>query len=100
MKKSFLMIAMLLIMVISGFFGHSLMQVMAEEEESCTYHKYYTSIRLEEGDTLWSIAEEYNVNSRKTMEQYVSELRRMNSLLDDTIHAGNYLTISYYAPEH
>lgn len=94
-----MMIALLFFMVVSGFFGHSLMQVMAEEEESCTYHKYYTSIRLEEGDTLWSIAQEYNVHSEKTMEEYVRELRQMNSLLDDTIHAGNYLTVAYYAPE-
>ena len=99
MKKGFLLIAVLSVMVISGFFGHNLMQAMAEEEESIYYNKYYTSIRLEQGDTLWSIAEQYNVNSNKSMNEYIHELREMNSLCGDTIHAGNYLTVCYYAPE-
>lgn len=62
------------------------------------YKKYYTSICLEEGDTLWSIALRYNVYSDKSTQEYVRELRRMNGLSDDTIHAGHYLTISYYSP--
>lgn len=99
MKRGFLLIAALSIMVISGFFGNHLMNVMAEEEMSVYYNKYYTSIRLEAGDTLWSIAEEYNVNSNKSMDEYIRELRRMNSLSNDTIHAGHYLTVSYYAAE-
>ncbi len=30
------------------------------------------------------------------MEAYVRELKSMNCLIDDTIHAGNYLTVTYY----
>lgn len=96
MRKSFILLALLVVMVVSGSFGNNLMQVMAKEEESVRYHKYYTSIRLEEGDTLWTIAEQYGIHSGKPREEYVRELRSMNSLLDDTIHAGNYLTVSYY----
>ena len=99
MKKALFLFTVLSIMVVSGFFGRSLMQVMAEEEESIYYDKYYTSIQLEEGDTLWSIEEEYGVNSGKSTEEYIHELRKMNSLCNDTIHAGNYLTVCYYAPE-
>ena len=95
MRKSLILLALLFVMVVSGFFGNNLMQAMAEEE-SVHYHKYYTSIRLEEGDTLWTIAERFETNSGKSREEYVRELRSMNSLLDDTIHAGNFLTVSYY----
>lgn len=98
MKKSFVLSALLIVMVVSGFFGTNLMQAMAKEE-SVRYHKYYTCIRLEEGDTLWTIAEQYGENSGKSQEEYVRELRAMNSLLDDTIHAGNFLTICYYRVE-
>ena len=66
------------------------------QKQSSPYKKYYTSICLEEGDTLWSIAVRYNVHSNKSTEEYVRELRRMNGLSDDTIHAGHYLTVSYY----
>ena len=81
------------------FFGHNLMQAMAEEEAAVSYSKYYTSIRLEEGDTLWKLAERYNNHSEKSMEAYVRELKSMNCLIDDTIHAGNYLTVTYYKAE-
>lgn len=99
MKKLLLLISVLCIMVVSGFFGRSLMRVMAEEESTIYYDKYYTSIQLKEGDTLWSIANEYKVNSGKTTEEYIRELRKMNNLCDDRIFAGNYLTICYYRPE-
>ena len=85
--------------VSSGFFGHNLMQAMAEEEAAVSYSKYYTSIRLEEGNTLWKLAERYNNHSEKSMEAYVRELKSMNCLIDDTIHAGNYLTVTYYKAE-
>lgn len=96
MKKTLILLTLLFIMIVSGTFGANLMRVMAVEEEHTHYNKYYTSIRLEEGDSLWTIAERYDVNSGKSREEYVRELRRMNSLTDDTIHAGNYLTVSYY----
>lgn len=98
MKKLYLPFAVLLVMVLSGFFGKNLMQVMAEEQESISYQKYYTSIRLEKGDTLWDIAEQYGRHSGKSTEEYVRELKKMNGLSDDLIHAGNYLTIAYYQP--
>ena len=33
------------------------------------------------------------------MEAYVRELKSMNCPIDDTIHAGNYLTVTYYKAE-
>lgn len=65
-----------------------------------TRYKYYTSIEIQSGDTLWSIASEiakaYDLDTREC----VKELKFMNSLKDDTIHAGNYLTIFYYDDEY
>lgn len=58
--------------------------------------KYYTSIRIESGDTLWSIAEEYISPEYENLSDYVSELKFMNGLTGSKIYAGNYLTIAYY----
>lgn len=58
--------------------------------------KYYTSIEIQSGDTLWSIASEiaeaYDLDTREC----VKELKFMNNLKDDIIHDGNYLTVFYY----
>ena len=45
---------------------------------------------------LWSIAETYRTHSGKSAAEYVCDLKEMNSLSGDTIHAGHYLTIYYY----
>lgn len=98
MKKLFFLIAVM-VMIGSSFFGHSLMNVMAEGPEQTALYKYYTSIEIQQGDSLWNIAEVYGKGSGRTTKDYVKELKRMNNLGEDTIHAGSYLTVFYYAGE-
>ena len=74
----------------------NLLSSQAEEQKSSPYHKYYTSIQIQDGDSLWSIAETYRTHSGKSAAEYVCDLKEMNSLSEDTIHAGHYLTIYYY----
>lgn len=77
------------------FAGHSMVTSLAKEE----YHDrtaYYKSIRIQSGDSLWKIANRYRQGSPLTTEEYIRALKRMNSLREDTIHAGGYLTIVYY----
>lgn len=96
LKKGFMVLIVVFIMLLSGFFGRSLMYVMAEDKAGSSPEKYYTSIHLEEGDTLWSIAQTYCADSDESVEEYVRELRQINSLSDDHIDAGHYLTVRYY----
>lgn len=93
-----LVLLSLVVLLGSWFFGHSLMNVLAEEVEKEPVEKYYTSIRIEKGDSLWSIAGRYGSNSGLTTAQYVAELKSMNRLKDDLIHSGQYLTIMYFVP--
>ncbi|ADL04588.1 LysM peptidoglycan-binding domain-containing protein [Lacrimispora saccharolytica] len=83
----------------SHFFGHSIMNALAEETEAPAIEKYYTSIEIQKGDSLWSIAATYLENSGMTTAQYVKELKNMNGLKEDTIHSGQYLTVMYFAAD-
>lgn len=96
MKKLMMMLA-LVVMVCSNFFGNSLLSVMAEEPEVPEQSCYYTSIRIENGDSLWSIAQEYGRDTGMSVQEYVKQLKQMNGLKEDTIHAGQHLTIMYLA---
>ena len=58
--------------------------------------KYYTGIQIEEGDSLWSIAEEYISDEYDSIQEYIKELKRVNQLEYDTIYSGQYLIVSYY----
>lgn len=69
------------------------------ENEMGNITKMYTSIRVEAGDTLWDIAERYNICSDLSREQYIEELKNINHLSDDEIHSGEYLVVSYYEIE-
>ena len=77
------------------FTGHSMVTSLAEDESS-GLTAYYKSIQIQSGDSLWKIAGQYKEGGPMTTEEYVRTLKRMNSLHDDTIHAGGYLTIIYY----
>lgn len=55
----------------------------------------YTSIQVSEGDTLWSIAEEYRGETYPDHASYMQAVREINHLNGDQIHAGVYLTIPY-----
>lgn len=60
-----------------------------------TLHKYYKSIQVEKGDSLWSIAQEYNTYNTKTIKAYIKEVKEINNLDSSTIHEGEYLTVPY-----
>jgi len=61
-------------------------------------NKYYTSISIEKGDTLWSIASNY-VSGPKTISNYVNDLKTINNLQTDCIYQGQNLIVYYYSTE-
>ncbi len=66
------------------------------EEPMSALKPHYASIRVERGDSLWGIASRYAAQSPMDVSGYVEELKRINQLPDDTIHAGHYLMVVYY----
>ena len=56
---------------------------------------YYKTIQVEEGDTLWTLADQYMGNSSFDKQQYIDEVKEINHLTDDTIESGAYLMIPY-----
>lgn len=57
--------------------------------------KYYKSIQIQPGDTLWEIAEDTMTSEYDSVAEYVDVLKDMNSLSSDNIEAGQYLMIAY-----
>ncbi len=93
MLLGFATIALICILVIS--LGSFLSR--AESKEKTVFHKYYKSIQIEAGDTLWQLARENMGSQYKDIPSYVQEVMKMNAMPDDTLIAGEYIIIPYYS---
>lgn len=95
--KKYLLMLIIYVVVLSCFFGKTLVMAKSADDDLVTYNRYYTEIKIEKGDTLWSIAKTYNKNSNMEIREYIKEVKQMNSMIGDSIEAGDNLTIVYFA---
>ncbi len=64
-------------------------------EGNTPVQKYYTSIRVKKGDTLWKIADSYAGGMSK--KEYIREVCRLNHInADDILRSGDYIVVMYY----
>lgn len=69
---------------------------LVRANESIQYEKSFITIEIQRGDTLISIAEEYAISEADYM-AYIDEVKEINNLKDETIHAGCYLLVPIYS---
>lgn len=99
--KSRIFVFMIIFLFIIGsiLIGSSISGFANTEPKEQTTYKYYTSIAIEKGDTLWSIAAKYKTSEYEEIGDYIKEIKRLNHLYDDKICSGKYLIIPYYSTE-
>jgi hypothetical protein len=86
-------IAILTLLLVSG-------TVKTKAASANPSYKYYTSIQLEQGDTLWNIANTYMTDEYHNINEYIDEVCSINHISQEEIHAGQYLTIPYYSSDY
>lgn len=100
MQKSALFIVVTVIVLLANIiFGSFSANAHGNSTEDPVSFKYYKSIEINKGDTLWSIAKNQTDGTSSEIIAYIKELKSINSLHTDDIHAGNFITISYYDNE-
>ena len=101
MRKNFLIFIMTVGLIVTCSINLNGFRANAKDDSTETSYKYYKSIFVDNGDTLWSIAEEYmDAEHYDSAGDYIREVKHMNSLLDDEIHYGQYLVVPYYDNEY
>lgn len=98
MKK--FLVVLIAVICLTLFSGTILSYAKEKSAPEITYYKYYTSIQIEAGDSLWNIASRYVCEDVISMNDYIREIQSINSLKGDAIQAGDTLTIIYYSPEY
>lgn len=56
----------------------------------------YMSVYIETDDTLWSIAYKYYSEEFGSIEDYIKEIKKCNSLKSDAIYAGRHIIVPVY----
>lgn len=65
---------------------------------STSNQKYFICVDIEEGDTLWTIADVYITEEYSSVDDYIDEIKELNGLSNDKIFCGATLVVPYYAP--
>lgn len=88
-------------LIISAFlvFFNS-MSIQASDKDHTVSYKYFKSIYISQGDTLWSIAKENMDEHYESTHEYINEVKHMNSLTSNQIVCGSYLIIPYFSTEY
>ena len=58
--------------------------------------KYYKTIEINSGDSLWSIANEYKSGEYRSVNDLINEIKSINNIYDENIIAGEKLIIPYF----
>ena len=66
-------------------------------ERNIPREKLVTSVKINDGDTLWSIAANYYTDDYDNYIDYIEEIKKSNGLSSDIIQAGNYIIVPYFA---
>lgn len=92
--------SLLLIIICSCYFGsffssaHNTNLTSEEPRE-----KYYKSIEIQKGDSIWKIASDNICKEYQSIYEYIDEILSINNiniLAADSIQEGDYITIAYY----
>ena len=82
------------------FFASISIQASDMEHQQQVSYKYFKSIYISQGDTLWSIAEANIDEHYSSQKEYINEVKRMNSLTSDHIECGSYLIVPYFSSDY
>lgn len=91
-------IVIIAVLAVTGSILFSSMK--AQAAPATPTYKYYTSVQIQKGDTLWSIADSYMTDEYADKRAYIQEICSINHILEDDIHSGQYITIPYYSSDY
>ncbi|MBE5923834.1 MAG: LysM peptidoglycan-binding domain-containing protein [Lachnospiraceae bacterium] len=90
-NNNIIMLTILAFVLIFGI-GHI---AYANSSAKNSYEKTYISYEIKEGDSLCSVADQFKLPGVKSQE-FITEVKTINNLKNDTIHTGCYLIIPVY----
>ena len=96
MEKRLIVVIGIIVISLGILLGSSI-SAFASAREKARIHKYYTSIQLRQGDSLWELAVEY-ASTDQSEQEFIDEVCEVNGISESNIlHSGQYLVVPYYS---
>ncbi len=96
MEKRLIVVIGIIVISLGILLGSSI-SAFASAREKARIHKYYTSIQLRQGDSLWELAGEY-ASTDQSEQEFIDEVCEVNGISESNIlHSGQYLVVQYYS---
>lgn len=99
-RRIFILSGVAIVLILSFALSYHALLSQANTKLEDVSYKYYTSVQIEPGDTLWTLADKFaDERHYASQDQYIAEVMRMNHLTGENIWAGDYLILPYYSTE-
>ena len=100
LRRKVVMAVVTVLVVLCFALSYNALITQATSEVEDISYKYFTSIEIAAGDTLWSIAQEYgDAQYYASADEYIEEVKHTNHLTSDALIAGQFLIVPYYSQE-
>ena len=101
MMGNIIKVSLLSAFLLAGIFFFIFKAPVQAKEEGETFFKYYDTIRVEKGDSLWTYAKLYSEGSGKSADEYIDEICSINHISRHAVlRSGTTLTVPYYSTEY
>ena len=98
-RKYFLCVLTLALIAAGTVSTHSFHVKAKSNHNEQTLYKYYKNIEVQPNDTLWDLAIANYCEEKQTVQEYISEVQKINHLDDERMIAGNHIVLPYYSTE-
>lgn len=95
-RRLFILAMSVMVSILWILIGSERVSAQNKPSDAGQKQKYYKSIEISSGDTLWKIAETYMNDDYDSVQSYIKELKEINGLPGDNISEGKYLMVPYY----
>ena len=100
LRKHILTLALTFVLVITCSMMFFTVKTKAQNRDEVVYYKYYKSITVSRGDSLWIYAAEYaDEDHYDSYQNYIDEVLQINGLFSEDITIGQHLVVPYYSAE-
>lgn len=100
LRRNFMLMFLTLVLTVTCSTLFFTLKTKAQGNDEVVMCKYYKSVMISDGDTLWGFAEKYaDPEHYSSYQGYIDEVLCMNGMVNEQITIGQHLLLPYYSDD-